>query len=66
MQTIHTSSVHCAAPLLQSADEDGSGELDIEEFCDKLGPHLGQGLTRTQIAQLFLKIDADAGGTVDW
>ncbi len=50
----------------QHADADGSGELDIEEFCDKLGPFLGAGLTRTQVAQLFLKIDADAGGTVDW
>ncbi|KAF8071365.1 hypothetical protein HT031_001449 [Scenedesmus sp. PABB004] len=49
----------------QEADEDGSGELDIDEFCAKLGPHLGVGLKRAQVAQLFLKIDADAGGTVD-
>jgi hypothetical protein len=51
---------------LQAADEDGSGELDIDEFCAKLGPHLGVNLKRQQVAQLFMKIDADAGGTVDW
>jgi hypothetical protein len=50
----------------QEADEDGSGELDIDEFCEKLGPHLGGNLTEMEIRQLFLKIDADAGGTVDW
>lgn len=48
------------------ADEDGSGELDMDEFCTKLGPHLGTNLTRQQVSQLFMKIDADAGGTVDW
>lgn len=57
---------HPRRPTLQSADQDGSGELDIDEFCEKLGPYLGKDLTRTQVAQLFLKIDADAGGTVDW
>lgn len=88
-----------ALPLLlraQAADEDGSGELDIDEFCAKLGPHLGANLTpqqarppaaaarppprraerpdrptpthhqTPQVRQLFNKIDADAGGTVDW
>lgn len=50
----------------QEADEDGSGELDIDEFIEKLGPHLGSNLTEQQIRQLFMKIDADAGGTVDW
>mgnify|MGYP001139422949 CR=1 FL=1 len=52
--------------LAQEADEDGSGELDIDEFTQKLGPHLGKHLSEAQIAQLFLKIDADCGGTIDW
>jgi hypothetical protein len=50
----------------QEADEDGSGELDINEFAEKLGPYLGGNLSIDAIKQLFLKIDADAGGTVDW
>ena len=50
----------------QEADEDGSGELDLDEFIERIGPHLGDDLTKTQLTQLFMKIDADAGGTVDW
>eukprot|EP00199_Chlamydomonas_sp_CCMP681_P007932 CAMPEP_0119113820 /NCGR_PEP_ID=MMETSP1180-20130426/45296_1 /TAXON_ID=3052 ORGANISM="Chlamydomonas cf sp, Strain CCMP681" /NCGR_SAMPLE_ID=MMETSP1180 /ASSEMBLY_ACC=CAM_ASM_000741 /LENGTH=65 /DNA_ID=CAMNT_0007102075 /DNA_START=46 /DNA_END=239 /DNA_ORIENTATION=+ len=46
--------------IFDDADEDGSGELDIDEFCEKLGPHLGGNLTLEQIRQLFMKIDADA------
>lgn len=51
---------------MQDADDDGSGELDCEEFCEQLGPYLGKGLSKQQIMQLFMKIDADCGGTVDW
>jgi hypothetical protein len=51
---------------LQEADDDGSGELDIDEFCEQLGPYLGKDLTKEEVNQLFMKIDADAGGTVDW
>lgn len=117
-------------PLLpQEADEDGSGELDPDEFYEKLGPYLGQSLSQAevgaaagaggrashapprrglmhsahlvsadnavckqkslsqplvaavqqslpgcrptpapapQVAQLFMCIDADCGGTIDW
>ena len=52
--------------LVQDADDDGSGELDCDEFCEQLGPYLGKDLSKQQIMQLFMKIDADAGGTVDW
>ncbi|KAG2424023.1 hypothetical protein HXX76_014847 [Chlamydomonas incerta] len=57
--------------IFEEADEDGSGELDIDEFCDKLGPYLGDVVgyplkSREDVRQLFMKIDADAGGTVDW
>lgn len=51
---------------MQDADDDGSGELDMDEFCEQLGPYLGKDLSKQQISQLFMKIDADAGGTVDW
>lgn len=34
---------------LQSADEDGSGELDVDEFCVKLGPLLGTNMTHAQV-----------------
>lgn len=50
----------------QEADEDGSGELDPDEFYEKLGPYLGQGLSPAAVSQLFMRIDADCGGTIDW
>lgn len=52
--------------VFEEADADGSGELDPREFYDKLGPFLGADLTETQVAQLFIRIDADCGGTIDW
>lgn len=36
-------------PTPQDADDDGSGELDIEEFVDKLGPYLGKDLSELEI-----------------
>ncbi|WIA12480.1 hypothetical protein OEZ85_012515 [Tetradesmus obliquus] len=63
---INLESLKLLKEIFEAADEDGSGELDIDEFCAKLGPHLGVNLKRQQVAQLFMKIDADAGGTVDW
>ena len=42
------------------------GELDAESFNEKLGPTFGAGLSKAALAQLFMKIDADCGGTVDW
>ena len=116
----------CLYPPKQEADEDGSGELDPDEFYEKLGPYLGQSLSQAevgagrrrraccrrgalcrsshaslrmhlgtvhghrlacfsctvifnawllprpctshnmQVAQLFMRIDADCGGTIDW
>eukprot|EP00878_Enallax_costatus_P028786 GHUV01031129.1.p1 GENE.GHUV01031129.1~~GHUV01031129.1.p1 ORF type:complete len:131 (+),score=45.56 GHUV01031129.1:316-708(+) len=63
---INLESLKLLKEIFDAADEDGSGELDIDEFCSKLGPHLGFNLKRQQVAQLFMKIDANAGGTVDW
>ena len=46
------------------------GELTLKEFASLLGPLLGFNALSTHepeaIAQLFMKIDADCGGTVDW
>ncbi len=54
-------------PPLQEADEDGHGQLSLEQFKSRLGPYLLRpGQSDATLTQLFLKIDADAGGTVDW
>ena len=52
--------------VLQTADEEGTGELDMKTFKEKMAPHLGQGITDAELVQLFMKIDADCGGAVDW
>lgn len=58
--------MHPRCCLLQTADAEGTGELDMTSFKAKLAPHLGQDFTDTELQQLFMKIDADCGGTVDW
>ena len=50
----------------QQADAQGTGQLSIDDFCSKLGPVLGANVSRAELTQLFMKIDADCGGTVDW
>jgi hypothetical protein len=38
----------------------------VHEFCERLAPLLSQHMSREQVAQLFMKIDSNVGGTVDW
>ena len=47
------------------ADEDGNGALDVQEFVHAFSghfPHLGD----LELQHLFMKIDANADGNVDW
>lgn len=41
-------------------------ELSMDAFAEQLGPHLGVADQDGRLAQLFMQIDADCGGTVDW
>ena len=52
--------------FLQESPNEFNLELTIEEFREKIGPHLGPSTSQTEMDQLFMKIDADCGGTVDW
>lgn len=38
----------------------------MKEFIAAFGKVLGKGLNYKQLNQLFMRIDADSGGTVDW
>jgi hypothetical protein len=38
----------------------------MDAFAEHLGPHLGVADQEGGLAQLFMQIDADCGGTVDW
>ena len=48
------------------ADTDHGGSLDIEEFLEAFGDVLGKNLTHEQLTHLFMKIDANSDGSVDW
>jgi hypothetical protein len=48
------------------ADDDGNDGLDEDEFINHFGDVIGQGMTKKQLRHLFMKIDADAGASVDW
>jgi len=48
------------------ADTDHGGTLDIDEFLAAFGNVLGKNLTEEQLTHLFMKIDANSDGTVDW
>jgi len=48
------------------ADTDGGGSLDIDEFLVAFGEVLGKNLTHEQLTHLFMKIDANSDGSVDW
>lgn len=48
------------------ADTDNGGSLDIDEFLEAFGGVLGKNLSHEQLTHLFMKIDANSDGSVDW
>ena len=48
------------------ADQDHGGALELDEFVDAFGEVLGVGLSRKQLVQLFMRIDANSDGSIDW
>lgn len=48
------------AVFLQEASGD-DGDISVEVFTEKLGPLLGEGVEKSELLQLFMKIDADCG-----
>ncbi|KAG9390326.1 EF-hand domain pair [Carpediemonas membranifera] len=52
--------------MFDSADVDGGGDLDQQEFVEAFQSILGEGLSDKELTQLFMKIDANSDGNVDW
>ncbi|KAI9325972.1 WD40-repeat-containing domain protein [Zopfochytrium polystomum] len=50
----------------QHKNEDGSSGFDIDKFREVFGKVLGGNLSYDQMTMLFMKIDANSDGTVDW
>ena len=52
--------------IFDHADEDGGGGLDMEEFLAAFGKIFAESLNDQELTNLFMKIDANSDGTVDW
>ena len=54
--------------IFEEADEDGGGGLDIEEFGEAMKMAFGNGdaLDDEQLEIMFMKVDTNCDGTVDW
>lgn len=48
------------------ADLDRGGALELEEFIEAFGEVIGKNMNMKQLRQLFMKIDADSNGSVEW
>ena len=47
-------------------NEDGSTGFDIDKFREVFGAVLGENISFDQMTMLFMKIDANSDGTMDW
>jgi hypothetical protein len=47
-------------------DKDGSGQLTLEEFIEAFDIVFDRNLTRAQSVRLFMQIDADSSGYIEW
>lgn len=52
--------------IFQSSEEDGEPGLSISEFKRAMRKTVGHNLTDDQIEVLFMKVDANCDGVVDW
>ena len=52
--------------MFRLAEEDGRTGLDIEEFKDAMRKTVGRNNTEDEIEILFMKVDANCDGVVDW
>ena len=52
--------------IFEAADEEGLPGLDLDEFKIALRKTVGHNMTEAQIELLFMKVDANCDGTVDW
>ena len=52
--------------IFEAAEEDGRGGLDIDEFKVAMRKTVGKNSTEDEIEVLFMKVDANCDGRVDW
>lgn len=52
--------------IFEEADEDGGGGLDMDEFRTAMRQAMGDHLTDHDLDTMFMKVDTNCDGTVDW
>lgn len=52
--------------IFQDAEDDGRGGLDLDEFKVALKKTVGYMMTSDELELLFMKVDANSDGRVDW
>lgn len=55
-----------AARLFSEHDDDGSGELDFDEFREVMREIAGKALSDKQLQEAFSAVDTDGNGMVSW
>ena len=55
-----------AARLFSEYDDDGSGELDFDEFREVMREIAGKTLSDKQLQEAFTAVDTDGNGMVSW
>jgi len=55
-----------AARLFSEYDDDGSGELDFDEFREVMREIAGKSLSDAQLQEAFAAVDTDGNGMVSW
>lgn len=48
------------------ADTDQGGALELEEFVAAFGDVIGEGMSNKELVQLFMRIDTNSDGSIDW
>eukprot|EP00241_Pyramimonas_parkeae_P009359 CAMPEP_0114239146 /NCGR_PEP_ID=MMETSP0058-20121206/8295_1 /TAXON_ID=36894 /ORGANISM="Pyramimonas parkeae, CCMP726" /LENGTH=133 /DNA_ID=CAMNT_0001351289 /DNA_START=140 /DNA_END=541 /DNA_ORIENTATION=- len=52
--------------LFDEVEEQCPEGIELEDFITQFGPLIGPNLTRLELSHLFMKIDADSNGSIDW
>lgn len=65
-ESIDLNKLQALREIFDHADEDGGGGLDMDEFLAAFGKIFAKRLNQQELTNLFMKIDANSDGTVDW
>jgi len=66
----HCPALHCLVSknvcFIEESDADEGGGLDIDEFREAMKRTMGSEIDDRQLELIFMKVDTNCDGTVDW